>query len=253
MSTARDLRTTQGFGPEPGLVVPAVVPHHLGIILDGNRRWAAARGLPPIAGHREGARRLLDIIDWADMAGISTLTTWVLSVDNLRRPREELEGLLPLIGQTVDHLAAQQRWPLRHVGDSSILTPELRGSLNAAEKATRGLTAMTVNMAVGYSGRREIAAAICGVLTERFAGSPDFAAAEADWEELITNHLCAGAQRDPDLIIRTSGEKRLSGFLMWQSTWTELCFSDVLWPDFTYDDFRHCLQAFAARTRRYGT
>jgi short-chain Z-isoprenyl diphosphate synthase len=158
-----------------------------------------------------------------------------------------------LIGWAVDHLAAQQRWPLRHIGDASVLPQHLRSCLANAENATRDINGMAVNMAVGYDGRREIATAVRRIAEDVVTGAVDVNSDELDWERLITDRLYTHGQDNPDLIIRTSGEQRLSGYLMWQSAWAELYFSPVLWPDFSHQDFNTALEEFSQRRRRYGT
>jgi short-chain Z-isoprenyl diphosphate synthase len=219
------------------------------MVLDGNRRWAAAHGLGPVDGHREGAQRLYEAVEWAEGAGIEVLTLWVLSSDNLRRPATELNGLLPLIADVVDGLAARHRWRIRHLGRTDILPTRLRESLHRARLRTADLPTMTVNMAVGYDGRREIAEAVRQVVNENV---PRTEVDSADWEALIGARLDTSGQPDPDLIIRTSGEQRLSGFLLWQCVWSELYFCDAPWPAFTREHFESALTSYATRQRRFG-
>lgn len=233
-------------------VQPAVrghgVPSHVAMVLDGNRRWAALRGLRPVEGHREGARRLHEVVGWSEDAGIATLTLWVLSADNLNRPAEELADLLPLIEEVINTLAGQQRWRINHMGRIEILPDHLRESLIRAEAETRHLSGMTVNMAVGYDGRQEIIQAVVAAIGE----SDSEELGHEAWHDLIARNLYTGGQHDPDLIIRTSGEQRLSGFLLWQSAWSELYFCDTLWPAFTHEDFVAALASYASRGRRFG-
>jgi short-chain Z-isoprenyl diphosphate synthase len=227
------------------------VPDHLGIILDGNRRWAAARDLKPIDGHREGARRLFEAVQWSEAAGVGTLTLWVLSADNLHRSASELAELLPLIEQTIDQLAAAGRWRINHLGRPRILPPGLRDSLRRAANATQALEGMTVNMAVGYDGRKEIVDAVTEAVADHLPAARDQREV-LDWEQLITDRLYTCGQKDPDLIIRTSGEQRLSGFMLWQCAWSELYFCNVPWPAFTHAHLQSALESFAARQRRFG-
>lgn len=227
---------------------PAAPPSHVAMILDGNRRWARMWGRRPVDGHREGAARLFDTVQWCDEAGVGTLTLWVLSVCNLARPAEELSGLMPLIVEVIDGLAARRRWPIRHLGQADLLPVDLQTSLRRAVVHTDGIEGMAVNMAVGYDGRSEIAAAI-----RLLADRQDLRAmAPADIEHALSQHLYTRGQPDPDLIIRTSGEQRLSGFMLWQSANSELYFSDVLWPQFTREDLQKALDSYASRERRYG-
>jgi short-chain Z-isoprenyl diphosphate synthase len=233
-------------------VQPAVrgggVPSHVAMVLDGNRRWAAGRGMGPVEGHREGARRLHEVVEWSDDAGIETLTLWVLSADNLNRPAEELAGLLPLIERVINTLAGKQRWRINHMGRIEILPDHLRESLLRAEAETSHLGGMTVNMAVGYDGRQEIVQAVVAAIGE----SNGEELGQEAWHDLIARNLYTGGQHDPDLIIRTSGEQRLSGFLLWQSAWSELYFCDTPWPAFAQDDFAAALASYASRQRRFG-
>lgn len=222
------------------------VPRHLAIILDGNRRWAAVHGLGPVDGHREGARRLLEAVEWSDEAGIATLTLWVLSEDNLGRPADEVAGLLPLIGAVLDDLAAKRRWRIKHLGRSEILPDCLQDKLSRAQAITRDINGMTVNMAVGYDGRQEIADAVCAAVNQ--TDNLD----TIDWQRLIAGNLYTAGQPDPDLILRTSGERRLSGFMLWQAAKAEFHFCDTYWPAFSRADFDTALASYTVRRRRFG-
>ncbi|MGK5546307.1 polyprenyl diphosphate synthase [Streptomyces sp. URMC 127] len=227
------------------------VPRHVAVIMDGNRRWARTRGLEPVDGHREGALRLGEVCEWAAEAGVDTLTLWVLSTDNLKRPAGELAGLLPLIGETIERLAARGRWPVKPIGDFSVLPGHLRASMERARAVSRTAPGMTVNIAIAYDGRREIAHAMRQILLTGVAPPADGDPVD-DWQLLIAQHLYTRDQPDPDLIIRTSGEQRLSGFLLWQAAVSEYYFCDAPWPAFTRDDFRSALDSYASRHRRYG-
>ncbi|MFG2943478.1 polyprenyl diphosphate synthase [Streptomyces sp. NPDC048282] len=225
------------------------LPRHLAVIMDGNRRWARERGLAPVDGHREGMKRLFDILEWSAEAGVEIVTLWQLSVDNLRRPVEELSELLPLIGREVDELAARQRWRINPIGRVAALPDYLRDALQRAAAATAELDGMIVNFAVAYDGRAELIDALCTLKPEdavRVGDDP------GSWQEWVTGHLYTAGQPDPDLIIRTSGEQRLSGFMIWQSAMAEYFFCDTYWPAFNRDDFDGALDSFAARARRYG-
>lgn len=229
-------------------------PRHIGVILDGNRRWAEAQGSSSSAGHRAGAARISDLLDWCDQAGVEVITLWLLSTDNLSRPQAELSQLLGIIEDTVSDLAAQQRWRIHPVGALDLLPDHTSRLLKEAEESTAGIDGALVNVAVGYGGRREVVDAVRALLQEH-AGqgtSLDELAQLLDVEH-IAEHLYTKGQPDPDLVIRTSGEQRLSGFLMWQSAHSEFYFCEAYWPDFRHVDFLRALRAYAERQRRFGT
>ncbi|MFF4223293.1 polyprenyl diphosphate synthase [Streptomyces abikoensis] len=239
----------------PAVARPATarpIPQHVGIIMDGNRRWARARGLDAVEGYREGARRLREVCEWAEQAGLTALTLWGLSTDNLKRPDQELSGLLPLIGETIEELAALRRWPVNPIGDLMALPAHLRVAMERARDASHRAPGMTVNVAVAYDGRREIAHAVRQILCAGTMPPADADDPAGNWQHLIAEHLYTRNQPDPDLIIRTSGEQRLSGFLLWQTAASEFYFCDVPWPSFTRDDFDLALDSYASRHRRYG-
>lgn len=245
--TVADPDPVAGRGTAPADAAPT----HLAMVLDGNRRWAAARSLTPVEGHRVGARRLFEVVQWSEDAHIEILTLWVLSAGNLRRPADELAGLLPLIAEVIDGLAARQRWRIRHLGRPDILPHRLRQALRQAVHRTRNIHGMTVNMAVGYDGRAEIADAVRELVLQQAAGAAS-QEPTGRWEELIAARLDTRGQHDPDLIIRTSGEQRLSGFLLWQCAWSEFYFCPTPWPAFTRADFDAALRSYVRRQRRYG-
>jgi short-chain Z-isoprenyl diphosphate synthase len=236
-------------------IASAPRPRHVGVILDGNRRWARAAGAQSLSeGHRAGADRISDLLEWCDEAGVEVVTLWLLSTDNLARPRTELDQLLGIIEETVRELAAAgQRWRLHPVGSLDLLPDSTVRVLKEAEEATRERTGLTVNVAVGYGGRREIADAVRGLLHEHasMGTSLEDVANLLDVEH-IAEHLYTRGQPDPDLVIRTSGEQRLGGFLLWQSVHSEFYFCDALWPDFRRVDFMRALRSYALRQRRYG-
>ena len=232
------------------------VPRHVGVMLDGNRRWARSVGLTDVnRGHRAGADKIVDLLGWCEDAGVEVVTMWLLSTDNLGRDPEELEPLLRIIEGTVTDLAAQRRWRLRGVGALDLLPEQTAQALKAAEEATADLPTSTleVNVAVGYGGRREITDAVRSLLTEHAArgATLDEVAQSLDVEH-IADHLYTKGQPDPDLLIRTSGEQRLSGFLLWQSAHSEFYFCDAYWPDFRHVDFLRALRSYAQRHRRFG-
>lgn len=232
----------------------AKTPHHVAVILDGNRRWAKAFGAPAAHGHRAGADRVLDLLDWCEEARVQVVTLWMLSTDNLLRPEAELAPLIEIIEDLVDRLAREGRWRVRVVGALDLLPERTRQCLLAVQEATASTAGLHVNVAVGYGGRREIADAVRSLLTEHAArGTTIEQLAEVLDAEHIAEHLYTRGQPDPDLVIRTSGEQRLSGFLLWQSVHSEFYFCEAFWPDFRRVDFLRALRAYAERERRFGS
>jgi short-chain Z-isoprenyl diphosphate synthase len=233
----------------------ADLPRHVGVIMDGNRRWARSIGLEDVAhGHRRGAEKIVDLLGWCDDAGVEVVTLFLLSTDNLRRPEAEVTALLRIIEDVVVELAAPgRRWQLRAMGAPEVLPPETVAVLKQAEEDTRDRPGATVNLAVSYGGRREIADAVRSLLAEHAErGTSLDELVEVLDVEHIAEHLYTRGQPDPDLIIRTSGEQRLSGFLLWQTAHAEFYFTDVYWPDFRRVDFLRALRDYAARHRRFG-
>jgi short-chain Z-isoprenyl diphosphate synthase len=224
-------------------------------MLDGNRRWAERRqSAKASAGHAAGALKIFEFLEWCDEIGIKNTTLYMLSTDNLlKRSSDELQDLLKIIGQVASELAKRKRWQVRLVGDRAVLPEALRNSIEAAENSTAALDKPIVNLAVGYSGRTEIADAVKSIIKQHSGnGKTIDELSESLTPELIAEHLYTGGQADPDLIIRTSGEQRLSGFLLWQSSNSELYFEEALWPDFRKVDFLRAIRAFANRNRRFG-
>jgi short-chain Z-isoprenyl diphosphate synthase len=232
------------------------VPQHVGVMCDGNRRWAREMGyVDPNDGHRVGASRVKELLAWCDQAGIKHVTLYLLATDNLQRPAAELDPLLKIIEALATELAEDGNpWRLRMVGALDVLPATTATALKAAQERTQDRTdGVEVNMAVGYGGRREIADAVRALLYEHAAtGRPIEELAEVLDVEHIAEHLYTRGQPDPDLVIRTSGEQRLSGFLLWQSAHSEFYFCDVNWPDFRHVDFLRALRSYASRQRRYG-
>ncbi len=233
----------------------APVPRHVGVILDGNRRWARSVGAGSEEGHQRGADKIVDLLRWCDEAGVEVVTLWLLSTDNLSRPEPELRPLLRIIETVVVDLAAPgNAWTLNIVGALDLLPAETARLLKETAAGTGNRPGVLVNVAVGYGGRREITDAVRAMLHEH-------AAAGATLEEVaefldvdhIAEHLYTKGQPDPDLVIRTSGEQRLSGFLLWQSAHSEFYFCEAFWPDFRRVDFLRALRAYAARQRRFGS
>jgi undecaprenyl diphosphate synthase len=223
-------------------------PSHVAIIMDGNRRWAAARGLPSIAGHVQGVEAIRPIVKLAPDRGIEVLSLYVFSQENWRRTDEEVAGLFGLIDgavrQYTDELV-DEGVRVRVIGRLHEAPVDVQRSIRAAEEKTRGGERMALNIAFNYSGRIEIVDAARALIA---AG---VAAQDVD-EERVSEHLYTAGQPDPDLIIRTGGEQRTSNFLLWQGAYAELVFSDALWPDFQEADLDAALAEFARRQRRYG-
>ena len=229
------------------------IPRHVGVIVDGNRRWAKASGTDSKAGHAAGADNVERLLEWCEEVGVELVTLWLLSTDNLNRPDTELSPLLGIIEDVTERIAATGRWHVHPVGALDLLPDATARRLKELDDLTRDGTGLTVNAAIGYGGRREIADAVRSLLNEHAArGTSIEELAEILDVEHIAEHLYTRGQPDPDLVIRTSGEQRLSGFLLWQSAHSEFWFCDALWPDFRHIDFLRALRAYAARERRYG-
>lgn len=231
-----------------------VIPRHVGVILDGNRRWAKAYGEQIVEGHRKGADKIHELLGWCEEVGVEVVTLWMLSTDNLNRPPGELADLMVIIENTVQDLAAARRWRVHPVGALDLLPEHTRDVLKRSEAETADLGGVFVNVAVGYGGRHEIADAVRSLLQEHASkGTSIEELAEILDVEHIAEHLYTRGQPDPDLVIRTSGEQRLSGFLLWQSAHSEFYFCEAFWPDFRKVDFLRALRDYSARHRRYGT
>ncbi|WP_298285013.1 polyprenyl diphosphate synthase [Acidocella sp.] len=235
------------------------MPGHIGIILDGNRRHARESGLSdPEAIYRLGAAKLDDILAWSAELGVRMVTLWVFSPDNLRRPEMEVGGIFGAVEAKMRALAADPHIQRRGVhiaamGRRDLLPPALLEAIDAAEAATRGNDQITVTLAIGYGGREEIADAMRAFLADCAArGLSTAEAALQVTPEAIRQHLYLAGLPDPDLIIRTSGEVRLSGFMLWQSVHSELYFCDVNWPVMRRIDYLRAIRAFQRRDRRFG-
>ena len=229
------------------------LPKHVGVMLDGNRRWARAVGADVEQGHRAGAANISPLLEWCEEVGVEVVTLWLLSTDNLNRPPQELASLLRIIEEVVADLAQAQRWRLNPVGALDLLPAPTARRLKESADATRDVEGLLVNVAVGYGGRREIADAVRSLLQEHASqGTSIEELAEIIDVEHISEHLYTKGQPDPDLVIRTSGEQRLGGFLLWQSAHSEFYFCEAYWPDFRRVDFLRALRAYAERERRFG-
>ncbi|QCX82859.1 (2Z,6E)-farnesyl diphosphate synthase (plasmid) [Streptomyces sp. YIM 121038] len=237
----------------PGLrdLDPAPRPRHVAFIVDGNRRWAHAHGYGPGEGHRQGAETICSALEWCESAGIEITTWWLLSKDNLHRSASELSELLEIITSLIGRLADRQRWRIRHLGDPAVLPADMVAELSTAEKGTCDALGLQVNLAVGYSGRADIVSAVREI-ARRAADSPSHSKATPVTEEQFSRALTTGGLPDPELVIRTSGEQHLSGFMPWQTALSEIYFCPVLWPDFTQPDLMNALSSYAKRQRRHG-
>jgi short-chain Z-isoprenyl diphosphate synthase len=229
------------------------IPRHVGVILDGNRRWAKASGAPKSRGWRAGADKVEELLAWCEEVGVEVVTLWLLSTDNLQRPASELTPLLAIIEGLVDEIAATGQWRVNPVGALDLLPSDTARALKDAADRTADVDGLHVNVAVGYGGRREIADAVRSLLQEHASkGTTIEDLAQLLDVEHIAEHLYTKGQPDPDLVIRTSGEQRLSGFLLWQSAHSEFYFCEAYWPDFRKVDFLRAIRSYAARGRRFG-
>ena len=227
-------------------------PVHVAIIMDGNGRWAKARGLPRIAGHKRGAEAVRRSVNGAAELGIEYLTLYGFSSENWKRPAAEVDDLMGLLRlYLVNEIAELDRngVRVRVIGQLSRLSPDIVNLIDEAEKRTAANRRLNLTVALSYGGRAEIAAAARQIAEEAKAGRLDPAAVD---EDQFAQHLLTKGIPDPDLLIRTSGEKRISNFLLWQCAYAELVFLDRLWPDFTRDDLEHAIREYHGRDRRYG-
>ena len=235
--------------------IPPSIPAHIGVMCDGNRRWARSSGEEVEGGYIAGADKIEEFLGWCDQLHVELVTLWLLSTDNLARPADEIEPLTSVIEDLVDDLAATRRWRVQPVGALDLLpaSTSATGS-RPPPSACADVEGMTVNIAVAYGGRRELADAVRSLLHEHAEqGTSLEELAEVIDVEHISEHLYTRGQPDPDLVIRTSGEQRLSGFLLWQSAHSEYYFCEAMWPDFRRTDFLRAIRAYGARERRYGT
>ncbi len=217
---------------------PQSIPRHVGVMCDGNRRWARSAGLADVSsGHQAGADKIFEVLQWCRQMGVEVVTLWLLSTDNLTRPAAELEPLLRIIEDTVRELVTQN-WHVNPMGALDLLPAGTAQVLKDASEATAEQTGLLVNVAVCYGGRREIADAVRSLLQDHATrGTTIEELAEILDVEHIAEHLYTAGQPDPDLVIRTSGEQRLGGFMLWQSAHSEFYFCDAYWPAFRRVDF----------------
>jgi len=230
----------------------SVVPAHVAIIMDGNGRWATRRGLPRVAGHRAGVEAVRRTIRAAMEAGVGCLTLYAFSSENWRRSAGEVSDLTGLLRHFLRNEVGELDKAgvrLRVIGDRARFDRDIQAELEAAERRTAGNAKLTLVVALSYGGRAEIVAAARAVAQAALAGRLDPASLD---EEGFAGLLSTAGIPDPDLVIRTSGEQRLSNFLLWQSAYAELLFLDVLWPDFSAEHFEEALAEFNRRERRFG-
>lgn len=234
---------------------PTDLPKHIGVLVDGNRRWATQQGEQSFFGHTAGAEKIVDFLGWCSDIGIQHVTLYLLSTDNLKgRNQQELSALIAIIVGLSEKLADIGRWRLQIAGDLEVLPDPDSTRLRAVELSTATNHGIHVNLAIAYGGRNEIAQAVKNILIQHSAqGSTPEEIAELLSPELIAENLYTGGQPDPDLLIRTSGEQRLSGFLLWQSANSEFYFAEALWPDFRKVDFLRAVRSFQSRHRRFGS
>ncbi len=228
------------------------IPRHVAVVMDGNGRWARKRLLPRVEGHRAGAKTLRMMVEESRRAGVRYLTVFAFSTENWRRPFEEVSALMRLLEQHLRSETAkllENDVRLRAIGDLEKLSPAVREALSEAERQTADCKGMDLLLALSYGGRSEIVQAVRHLAREAAAGQlqPD----EID-EESVRQHLYAPDVPDPDLLIRTSGEMRISNFLLWQLAYTELIVTRTLWPDLSREEYLECLREFGKRGRRFG-
>jgi undecaprenyl diphosphate synthase len=228
------------------------IPAHIAIIMDGNGRWAARRGLPRNAGHREGANTLKRVVRNCDEIGIKYLTVYAFSTENWNRPKEEVEALMSLLLEFLrkaDEELAGQNIRIRVIGESSGLSGEIKKEIVRITENTAGNTGLTLLIALNYGSRAEIVNAAARIAREVKRGSLN--AEEID-EKLFSRYLYTADIPDPDLVIRPSGEHRISNFLLWQSSYSEFWYSDILWPDFSKRHLHEAIGEYQKRNRRFG-
>ena len=245
--TAYERQLVKGLPPER-------LPRHVGLMLDGNRRWAKKRGANTAHGHKAGADNIEPLLTWCEELGIEVVTLWLLSTDNLKRSETELAPLLAIIEDVVDELSAAGNRRFNLVGALGLLPEATRTRLENAVSATQDGDGMVVNIAVGYGGRQEIVDAFRAILLDAAERGEDMTQlAQRLTIDSVGDYLYTKGQPDPDLVIRTSGEQRLGGFLLWQSAHSEFYFCEAFWPDFRRVDFLRALRAYAERERRFGS
>lgn len=238
-----------------GEIAGAKQPSHVAIMCDGNRRWAREAGFADVThGHRVGAKKVGEMVRWCKDTDVELVTVYLLSTENLGRASDELDMLFDIIGDVVDELADPEiNCRLRLVGHLDLLPSEVAERMNYAQEKTAHNTGVAVNVAVGYGGRQEIVDAVRELISgEVESGTAAEQIADKVTVDSISKHLYTSGQPDPDLVIRTSGEQRLSGFLLWQAAYSEIWFTDTYWPAFRRLDFLRALREYSKRSRRFG-
>lgn len=228
------------------------LPEHIGIIMDGNGRWAKQRNLPRSAGHTAGAKNFRTITKYCSNIGIKYLTVYAFSTENWKRPEDEVNALMKLFKSYLEEAISDfkdENIVVRFIGDKSAFSPELQQLIEENEKMSANRTGMVLNIAMNYGSRDEIIRAVKNIAQQVKYGSIDVDDITSD---VISNNLYTAGQPDPDLVIRPSGEYRISNFLLWQSAYTEYVIMDVLWPDFTEEMLDKALIEYAKRNRRFG-
>ena len=229
-----------------------MLPEHIGIIMDGNGRWAQKRGLPRSAGHKQGARTFREIVRYCRSIGIRYLTVYAFSTENWKRPQSEIDAIMNLLRDYLDELerhSDEEQGVLRFIGDMAPLAEDLRQRIADVQERTAGREGITVNIALNYGGRHEIVHAVQQAVSLARQGT---LTPEAVDEALVDSLMYTAGQPPVDLIIRPSGEQRISNFLLWQGAYAEFVFMDVLWPDFTPGDLDRAIAEFQLRSRRFG-
>lgn len=232
---------------------PTRLPRHIGIIMDGNGRWAKKRGLPRTFGHREGAKVFRKIVEYCGDIGLEYLTVYAFSTENWSRPKDEVDSIMKLLEQYIDdafqHQDENQKFRTKFIGDISALSSVLQEKIRRIEEVVSNKNGLMVNIALNYGGRDEIVRAVKQVAQQVQTGALPLEKVD---QEAFSQYLYTTGQPDPDLIIRPSGEERLSNFLIWQAAYSEFVFMDILWPDFTPRDLERAIVEYQQRDRRFG-
>jgi len=226
------------------------IPLHIGIIMDGNRRWAKSRGLPPEKGHEKGAETLAHMAEYCEKIGVKTLTVYALSTENLQsRAKRELAGLMKLLGEGIQkrlEMLQKHGISITVLGELKALPSTTQRLLHKAIKELKDNERMKINIALNYGGRAEIVHAVQEIIKQGLENPKEIT------EELIEKHLYTNGKLDPDLVIRTGGQIRLSNFLLWQTSYSELYFTDTLWPDFSPEELDKAIAEYTRRKRNFG-
>ncbi len=229
-----------------------ILPQHIGIIMDGNGRWAKKRGLPRSAGHRVGAKNFKSITRYCNKIGIKYLTVYAFSTENWKRPSEEINALMSLFKEYLEESIrdfSEDNIKVNFIGDLTVFNDDLKRLIKQTEKICKNRTGMVLNIAMNYGGRDEILRAVKSIAHAVKIGKASLSNIN---ESYFSQMLYTSGQPDPDLIIRPSGEYRISNFLLWQSAYSEYIIMDLLWPDFKPKDLEKCLDIFNSRNRRFG-